>query len=55
MQASQELAEFAKSIGDVDLMTVAVSAGLRVMPGCEELLLIQEAFLTMKTYSRFAG
>jgi len=55
MQASQELAEFAKSIGDVDLMTVAVSAGLRVMPGCEELLLIQEAFLTMKTYSRSAG
>jgi hypothetical protein len=45
MQASQELAEYAKSIGDVDLMTVAVSAGLRVMPGCEELLLIQQSFV----------
>jgi len=55
MQASQELAEFAKSIGDVDLMTVAVSAGLRVMPGCEELLQIQEQFLTMKKYSRSTG
>jgi two-component SAPR family response regulator len=55
MQASQELAEYAKSIGDVDLMTVAVSAGLRVMPGCEELLQIQEQFLTMKKYSRSTG
>jgi hypothetical protein len=55
MQASQELAEYAKSIGDVDLMTVAVSAGLRVMPGCEELLQIQEQFLTMKMYSRSTG
>jgi hypothetical protein len=45
MQASQELAEYAKSIGDVELMTVAVSAGLRVMPGCEELLLIQHSFI----------
>jgi hypothetical protein len=52
MQASQELAEYAKSIGDVDLMTVAVSAGLRVMPGCEELLQIQEQFLAMKMHSR---
>jgi hypothetical protein len=55
MQASQELAEYAKSIGDVDLMTVAVSAGLRVMPGCEELLQIQEQFLTMRKYSRSTG
>ena len=55
MQASQELPEYAKSIGDVDLMTVAVSAGLRVMPGCEELLQIQEQFLTMKKYSRSTG
>jgi two-component SAPR family response regulator len=52
MQASQELAEYAKSIGDVDLMTVAVSAGLRVMPGCEELLQVQEQFLAMKMHSR---
>jgi hypothetical protein len=55
MQASQELAEYAKSISDVDLMTVAVSAGLRVMPGCEELLQIQEQFLTMKKHSRSTG
>jgi hypothetical protein len=55
MQASQELAEYAKSTGDVDLMTVAVSAGLRVMPGCEELLKIQEQFLTMKMHSRSTG
>jgi hypothetical protein len=55
MQASQELAEYAKSIGDVDLMTVAVAAGLRVMPGCEELLQIQEQFLGMKMHSRSTG
>ena len=55
MQASQELAEYAKSIGDVDLMTVAVSAGLRVMPGCEELMKIQEQFLTVETRSRSIG
>ena len=52
MQASQELAEYAKSVGDVELMMVAVSAGLRVMPGCEELLQIQEQFLPMKMHSR---
>jgi two-component SAPR family response regulator len=52
MQASQELAEYGKSTGDVDLMTVAVTAGLRVMPGCEELLKIQEEFLEMKMHSR---
>jgi hypothetical protein len=52
MQASQELAEYAKSTGDVDLMTVAVAAGLRVMPGCEELLQIQEQFLAMRVHSR---
>jgi two-component SAPR family response regulator len=52
MQASQELAEYANSTGDVDLMTVAVAAGLRVMPGCEELLQIQEQFLAMRVHSR---
>jgi hypothetical protein len=55
MQASQELAEYAKSTGDVDLMTVAVAAGLRVMPGCEELLQIQEQFLAMRVHSRLTG
>ena len=52
MQASQELAEFAKSIGDVELMMIAVAAGLRVMPGCEELLQLQEEFLTKRVHSR---
>jgi hypothetical protein len=52
MQASQELAEFARSKGDAELMMTAVAAGLRVMPGCEELLQIQEEFLAMKTTSR---
>jgi hypothetical protein len=55
MQASQELAEYAKSMGDVDLMTIAVAAGLRVMPGCEELLQIQQQFLTMRMHSRSTG
>ena len=52
MQAAQELAEHAKSVGDVELMMVAVSAGLRVMPGCEDLLQIQEEFLAMKVHPR---
>jgi hypothetical protein len=52
MQASQELAEFARSKGDAELMMTAVAAGLRVMPGCEELLQIQEEFLAMKATSR---
>jgi hypothetical protein len=55
MQASQELAEYAKSMGDVDLMTIAVAAGLRVMPGCEDLLQIQQQFLTMRMHSRSTG
>jgi hypothetical protein len=55
MQASQELAEYGKSTGDADLMSVAVTAGLRVMPGCEELLKIQEEFLEMKMHSRSIG
>jgi two-component SAPR family response regulator len=45
MQASQELAEYAKSVSDVDLMMVAVAAGLRVMPGSEDLLEIQQSFI----------
>ncbi len=45
MQAAQELAEYAMSRGDAELMNVAVSAGLRVMPGCEELLQIQQSFI----------
>ena len=52
MQAAQELAEYAKSVGEVELMMVAVSAGLRVMPGFEDLLQIQEEFLAMKAHPR---
>jgi two-component SAPR family response regulator len=52
MQASQELAEFAKSVGDVELMMVAVSAGLRVMPGNEDLLEIQQSFIHQASLSR---
>jgi hypothetical protein len=33
-------------------MMTAVAAGLRVMPGCEELLQIQEEFLALKAQSR---
>jgi hypothetical protein len=33
-------------------MMTAVAAGLRVMPGCEELLQIQEEFLEMKMHPR---
>ncbi|CAB4633779.1 MAG: hypothetical protein F2612_02580 [Actinobacteria bacterium] len=52
MQASQELAEYAKSVGNVELMMVAVSAGLRVMPGNEELLEIQQSFIPQASLSR---
>lgn len=52
MQASQELAEYAKSVGDVELMMIAVSAGLRVMPGNEELLEIQQSFIPQASLSR---
>lgn len=52
MQASQELAEFARSKGDVELMMIAVSAGLRVMPGNEDLLEIQQSFISQASLSR---
>ncbi len=52
IQAAQELAEYAVSINDADLMMTAVSAGLRVMPGCEELLHIQQSFIPQTQMSR---
>ncbi len=52
MQASQELAEYARSIGDVETMQIAVAAGLRVMPGNEELLKIQQSFISETQMSR---
>ena len=45
IQAAQELAEYAVVMNDADLMMTAVSAGLRVLPGCEELLNIQDSFV----------
>lgn len=52
MQAAHELAEYAQSIGDVESMQIAVSAGLRVMPGNEELLAIQQSFIPQASLSR---
>jgi hypothetical protein len=53
MQAAQELAEYGFSIGDVEVMSTAVAAGLRVMPGNEELLAIQNAFVPRGSFSKF--
>ena len=52
MQAAQELAEYAVLVNNTELMLTAVSAGLRVMPGCEELLMIQRSFLASTTKTR---
>ena len=54
MQAALELAEYGKSIGDVEVMSTAVAAGLRVMPGNEELLKIQQSFIPSTQMSRSA-
>lgn len=45
MQAALELAEYARMIGDGESMQIAVAAGLRVMPGNEELLQFQKSIL----------
>ena len=52
MQAAHELAEYARTIGDVDSMQIACAAGLRVMPGDEELLQIQQSFIPVVSMSR---
>lgn len=52
MQAAHELAEYALSVGDVESVLIAVSAGLRVMPGDEELLEIQQSFIPQASLSR---
>ena len=52
MQAAHELAEYARSVGDRESMQIAVSAGLRVMPGNEELLQIQQSFIPAVSMSR---
>jgi hypothetical protein len=53
MQAAQELAEYGFSISDVEVMSTAVAAGLRVMPGNEELLAIQNAFVPRRSFGKF--
>ena len=45
LTASREVATWAVEHGDLDVLGVAVSAGLRVMPGDEELLRLQSSFL----------
>jgi len=52
MQAAYELAKYAHSTGDVEVMNTAVAAGLRVMPGNEELLEIQQSFIPAAHLSR---
>ena len=45
LTASREVATWAVEHGDMEALGVAVSAGLRVMPGDEELLRLQSSFL----------
>lgn len=52
LQAATELAEWAQSKNDFSLCDVAVKAGLRVMPGHEELLAIQHSFISQKSMSQ---
>lgn len=52
VDASVAAARFACSVGRADLLDVAVRAGLRVMPGCPELMEIQQTFLSCVSKSR---
>ncbi len=45
LTASREVATWAIENGDMEALSIAVSAGLRVMPGDEELLRLQSSFL----------
>lgn len=51
LEASYELAEWAKTQNDVQLCSIAVKAGLRVMPGDEQLLAIQHSFISQRSMS----
>ncbi len=51
-QASKELAEWAQAHGEIDMCMAAVKAGLRVLPGCEELLAIQHSFISNTSMSQ---
>lgn len=52
IEASGELARWARDNGDTSLALRATSAGLKVLPGCEELLEIQQSFLPAVSTSR---
>jgi hypothetical protein len=52
IQATTELAEWARSNNDFEMCEVAVKAGLRVMPGQEELLAIQHSFISQRSMSQ---
>lgn len=52
LQASCEVAEWARNKNDVDKCADAVKAGLRVMPGHEELLEIQHSFISQRSMSQ---
>lgn len=52
IEASGELARWARATGDTSLALRATSAGLKVLPGCEELLEIEQSFLPAVSTSR---
>ena len=52
IEASGELARWARDNGDTSLALRATSAGLKVLPGCEELLEIEQSFLPAVSTSR---
>ena len=52
LQAASEVAEWARNKNDVDTCADAVKAGLRVMPGHEELLAIQHSFISQRSMSQ---
>ena len=52
LQAACEVAEWARNKNDVETCATAVKAGLRVMPGHEELLAIQHSFISQRSMSQ---
>jgi hypothetical protein len=52
IEASSALARWARDEGDASLALRATSAGLKVLPGCEELLEIEQSFLPAVSTSR---
>ena len=52
IEASSELARWARDNGDTSLALRATSAGKKVLPGCEELLEIEQSFLPAVSTSR---